>query len=152
MKTLVAEPLDLRPLDRSLEQLSQHLQAQHIRLTDDDPNIQRTAIVDLRSTERLSDQILVDIRNFTDKELQLTLGGNAVRAARFLRDPYDFVRAHYRILEPGGAYPIIRKRTILERNIPKKSLLGHFYYFDFATIGRTLFEGGSLSIVDKSDA
>jgi hypothetical protein len=137
-------------VETRLEELDLRLRSHHSSLDNEDPWLSKSiARVEQHHIGLLSDLLLGDMEHFPTKELRLRLGRNAVSAARFLTDSYDFSRAHFRTLEPPGTYTLSKRKTIRRRTHEESLLGGRLYYFSFATIGRTLSEGGDLSIVDK---
>ena len=80
--------------------------------------------------------------------LKIRIGTNAVEAFGFRKLPYDFLEAYPDKAEPDEEY-VLRYKHSVQTDVfnPRHTqpVFGQTRYFDLATLGRTLEEGGELS-------
>lgn len=81
--------------------------------------------------------------------IRIRIGENAVEAYGIRKLPYDFPEVYADSAQPGETYDL-RFKFLTQTDVfnPKhmQPIYGQLRYFDLATIGRTLEEGGELSI------
>ena len=84
--------------------------------------------------------------------IRVRIGANAVKAYGFRKLPYDFLETYPDKAESGEEYDLRTMRRI-QTDIfnPRHTqpVFGQLRYFDLATIGRTLEEGGELSVSES---
>lgn len=81
--------------------------------------------------------------------LRVRVGTNAVEAYGFRKIPYDFLEAYSDKAEAGEEYDLRFKHDIstdIFNPRHTQPVFGQMRYFDLATLGRTLEEGGELGI------
>lgn len=81
--------------------------------------------------------------------LRVRIGTNAVEAYGFRKLPYDFLEAYSDKAEPDEEYDLRFKHDIQTDVFNRRHtqpVFGQLRYFDLATLGRTLEEGGELGI------
>lgn len=81
--------------------------------------------------------------------IQVRIGTNAVEAYGFRKLQYDFLEAYPDKAEPSEEY-VLRYKHDVQTDVFNRShtqpVYGQTRYFDLATLGRTLEEGGELGI------
>lgn len=80
--------------------------------------------------------------------IRVRIGANAVEAYGFRSLPYDFVEPYFDTAEPGQEYDLMYKHRVQTDYFNSRHtqpVFGQMLYFDLATIGRTLEDGGELS-------
>lgn len=80
--------------------------------------------------------------------IRVHIGTRAVEALGLRKLPYDFVETTQETAEPGEAYNLLyKKRVSTDIFNPRHSqpIYGHIRYFDLATLGRILEDGGELT-------
>lgn len=85
--------------------------------------------------------------------IRVRIGANAVEAYGFRRLPYDFVEPYFDTAEPGQEYDLMYKyriQTDVFNPRHTQPVFGQMLYFDLATLGRTLEEGGELSARERN--
>jgi hypothetical protein len=80
--------------------------------------------------------------------LRLTIGRKAIDALSFSRTVYDQIQTRKELVEPGESYQLRYKFSV--RTDPfshiTEPVYGFLRYFDLATMGRTIEDGGSLTL------
>ena len=86
--------------------------------------------------------------------IKVRIGTNAVEAFGFRKLPYDFLEAYPDKAEPDEEY-VLRYKHNVQTDVfnPRHTqpVFGQTRYFDLATLGRTLEEGGELSVSEPAD-
>lgn len=87
----------------------------------------------------------------TGPVIRVHIGANAVEAYGVRKVAYDFVETYADAAQPGEVHDL-RFRYRIQTDIfnPRHTqpIYGQIRYFDLATLGRTLEEGGELSVSD----
>lgn len=84
--------------------------------------------------------------------IRVSIGARAVEARGLRKLPYDFVEATFETAEPGEEYTLLFKKEIQTDVFNPRHhepLYGHLRYFDLATLGRILEDGGDLSPTER---
>lgn len=80
--------------------------------------------------------------------IRVRIGANAVEAYGIRKLPYDFREVYADSAQPGDVYDL-RFKSRIQTDVfnPRHTqpIYGQLRYFDLATLGRTLEEGGELS-------
>ena len=81
--------------------------------------------------------------------IRVRIGENAVEAYGFRKLQYDFLEVYPDKASPGEEYDLLYKHDIgtdVFNRRHTQPVFGQMRYFDLATLGRTLEEGGELGI------
>ncbi|MEO5499646.1 MAG: hypothetical protein ABIR46_04050 [Candidatus Saccharimonadales bacterium] len=79
--------------------------------------------------------------------IRIRIGTNAVEAFGFRKLPYDFLESEFEMAEPGEEYNLLYKKRISTEPFSytdSQPVYGQMKYFDLATIGRILENGGDI--------
>jgi hypothetical protein len=85
--------------------------------------------------------------------IRVHIGTRAVEALGLRKLPYDFVETTFETAEPGEAYNLLYKKRVstdIFNPLHSQPIYGHIKYFDLATLGRILEDGGELSPSERA--
>ena len=81
--------------------------------------------------------------------IRVRIGAHAVEGYSMHKLQYDFIEANFEVVEPGEEYDLRARyhaRTDVIGSVHTQPIYGQRRYFDLATLGRTLEDGGELSV------
>jgi hypothetical protein len=87
--------------------------------------------------------------------LRVRIGNTAVDAFSFHRLPYDFLATEHDTAQPGEVRKLLVRHTIgTDIFDPSKTqpVFGQLKYFDLATLGRTIKDGGELGLTEPDSS
>lgn len=113
-------------------------------------------IQNIRASERTAGhrllQFEIEEHHIHDKDVILHVGERAIRALRFSKMPYDFMRSEPEEIPAGESINLDRWRLVRDTlGHDMEPYYGQFQFINFDEIGRTLTEGGSLETADTTE-
>lgn len=113
-----------------------------------------TKSLELHIAAEIIDQLLPPRPEQRSQMLRLKVGAKAIEGYGFRKNPYDMTELEFHTVEPGEEYDLRFRRDVrtdLFNPYDKHTqpVYGHLRYFDFATMGRTLDDGGALHLYDE---
>ncbi len=81
--------------------------------------------------------------------LRVCIGHAAVEALSMRKNPYDFLETSYEVVEPGQEFDLRYEHQVstdIFNPHHRQPVYGGLRYFDLATLGRTLDDGGELLV------
>lgn len=128
--------------DQQFQELTELLKFTAFHAESTDRNVQEFRIRDLGQAATMLDRLRYG------PGVQLTIGVNPVDAFDARKNPYDFIELNHTTVEPGTIEHLrvrhdVRLDIYDQRTQP---LYGRFNYFSLDAIGKTLRQGGSLTI------
>lgn len=100
---------------------------------------------------RALNAVTSDWNHFPGPVIKVRIGQKAVEALSIRKLPYDFREAVHELVEPGDEYDLrfqnrIQTDTFNPYDRHYQPIYGQVRYFDLATLGRTLEDGGDLLV------
>lgn len=100
---------------------------------------------------RALDAVTSDWNHFPGPVIRVKIGQQAIEALSIRKNQYDFRELQHELVEPGEEYDLRFQNRILTDtyNIFDRHyqpIYGQVRYFDLATLGRTLEDGGDLLV------
>lgn len=87
--------------------------------------------------------------------IQVRIGTKAVEALGVRKLPYDFREVTFETAEPGEVYDLRYKKYVTTDTfnpLHTQPVYGQLRYFDLATLGRTLEDGGELTVTQPDSS
>ena len=128
--------------DQKFQELTELLKFTAFHAESTDRNVQGYRARDLGQAAAMLDSLRYG------PGVQLTIGENPVDAFNARKNPYDFIELNHTTVEPGTVEQLrVRHNVRLEiHDQHVQPLYGRFNYFSLDAIGKTLRQGGSLTI------